>query len=109
CATPCGTSKLMEGPLGSTKFTIKFTTKIHSESACADNFRCCATERRRRSVALQIDKVDDKANQAQGRRKNESTNPEDDKVIDKVNDEVPELQPIRVVCLEVSDKVRKNS
>ena len=37
--------------------------------------------------------------------KKESTYPGDDKVIDKVNDEVPELQPIRVVCLEVSDEV----
>ena len=46
-----------------------------------------------------------KANQAQGRRKKESTYPGDDKVIDKVNDEVPELQPIRVVCLEVDDAV----
>ena len=26
-------------------------------------------------------------------------------MIDKVNDEVPELQPIRVVCLEVKEKV----
>jgi len=61
CATPCGTSKLVGEPLESTKFTIKFTTKIHSESACADNLRCCATEGQRRSVALQIDKVDDKS------------------------------------------------